>query len=267
VQKAYFVESPNVALFDSVGQTNLNFSGQYLTHFNAQYAHSLNGKAGLYAGMHLGYQGWTNDKTHLQPVNDNSFTNSFGLNGGYIWYNNSGNRYLELSAGYGFQTNTNHVRDRWLSPNGFLSGPWLDQSTDAIYHQLIIQPSVLWNKKESYIGFCFKNEFMYIPHYDYDFNVALYDDYVGYWSNSFSDQVSFSNKFTIAQQLFFIYRNNRHSLKWGFHAGAAWHALYLRKYYSFYHVNNRLYDLVPESHPAMAAVVIGLDLGFQWKKK
>lgn len=108
---------------------------------------------------------------------------------------------------------------------------------------------------------------MFIPHYDYDFNVALYDDYVGYWSSSFSDQVSFSNKFTIAQQMFFVYRNNRHKLKWGFHAGAAWHALYLRKYYSFFNINNRLWNIVPEAHPAMAAIVVGVDLGFQWKKK
>ncbi|MPM82434.1 hypothetical protein SDC9_129495 [bioreactor metagenome] len=255
VQKAYYVESPNVGAFDTTKQTNLNFSGQYFTHTNVQYSHSFNEHSGMFAGMHIGYQGWTKDN-----VNDSGLTNSFGLSAGYIWYKNIGKKYFEISTGYGFQTNTNILNDRKIQP-----GEWYSQHSNALFHRVIFQPSYVLIVNKNKIGLSLRNEFLYMPHYQYDFSVGSSEDPGYLQSNHFSDNVQFSDKFAVTHHLFFFFRNCRHKINWGFHAGVSFHSLMLKREYDFLHVGNAIKDDIPQLHPAMAAVVIGFDLGFNWK--
>lgn len=257
VQKAFYVESPNIGAFDSIQQTNINFSGQYLTHTNVQFSHSFKDHSGIFAGAHIGYQGWTKDNVH-----DTGLTNSFGLNAGYIFYQNSGRHYFELAGGYGFQTNTNLLNDRHVQ-----MGKWYGQSTDALFHRVILQPTFAWKLNGNNTGFSLRNEFLYIPHYYYGFNVGSVEEPFYMQSNHFDDEVSFNDKFAITHHLFFFFRNCRHKINWGFHAGVSFHSLMLKREYDFLHVGNAIRDDIPQLHPAMATIVFGFDLGFQWKRK
>jgi len=256
VQKAFYVESPNVALFDTTGQDNYNFSGQFLTHTNVQGSHSFNDHSGMFAGAHIGYQGWTKDNP-----NDTGCTYSVGVNAGYIWYKNIGRRYFELAAGLGVQVNTNLLNDRKVQP-----GEWFSQSTDATYRYISLQPTFAWKLKGNKTGFSLRNEFLYIPHYTYAFSVGSTEEPYYFQSNHFDDEVSFNDKFAITHHLFFFFRNCRHKINWGFHAGVSFHSLMLKREYDFLHIGNAIRDDIPQLHPAMAEVVIGFDLGFNWKK-
>lgn len=249
--KGFFVESPNVGAFDSVKVTNMNLSGQYLTHTNVQYSHSLNGHSGMFAGLHLGYQGWTKDYAA-----DSGFTNSFGFSAGYIWYKNSGQHYFECATGYGFQTNTNVLNDRKVQ-----QGEWLSQKVNSLYHSVKVQPTFAWNLNKNKVGISIRNEFMYIPHYYYMFSVGSTEDPGYQASNHFSDEIQFNDKFVISHHLFLFFRNGRHKIPWGIHAGMSFHSLMLKREYDFLHVGNAIKDDIPQIHPAMASIVIGFDLG------
>lgn len=266
VQKAFFVESPNVAAFDSVKDANMNLSGQYLTHLNFQFSRSFTPHSGLVANVLSCYQGNSGrndgyDYFYPRPKHDSY---AYAIGAGYVYYSTAKSGIFECSASYNFQKNKHRLSERGLSPIAYigLSGPWLSQDIDASFHSVIIQPSWIWVHDGIKAGFTLKNLFTYIPNYYYFFNIGVYNPDAYYLQNEFEDEVIVSNKFVINQQLFFIFRNEKRLFHWGFHVGIGWPLLFMqRKYSDLSYYDAALPDVIPINTPSMASIAIGFDLG------
>jgi len=268
VQKAYFVESPNVALFDSVGQTNLNFSGQYFSHTNIQFSQSVSAKSGFNANMQIWYPQRVAKSAGLSYVfpRDPHPSYAMGFGAGYVFYHSSKNHYFEFTSNYGFLRNRTRVAERSLSPIAVfgLGGPWLSQDVDATFHTISLQPSFFWNDNGIKTGFVFRNEVVYIPDYYYFFEVSVYNPDLYYISNTLHDEISLSNKWAMNQQLFFVFRNQRKTISWGVHTGFSWSLYAMHKQYDFTHITNELNGVAPTKTPPMAEFILGFDVGVIW---
>ncbi len=267
VQKAYFVQSPNVGAFDTAKVTNVKLSGCYFTNTELQLSHSLTNHAGVFGGALWGYQGWDDKVDSLYAFDSKpGLLGTFGLNAGGMWFTQKGHTYLELALGYGYQFNNSRMYGRYVSVVSGFSGPWLDQDVHSSFHRIIFQPSLLYLEDDHILGLVLRSEWVYCPYYYYAHNVSVYDEMLpGYYD--YEDQISFYNKNFFTLTPYFVLSVDAGKTTWNIYAGAVFSNEILRHTGSTDHVNPKTFDYIIDRHPAMASVVLGMEIGLKWKKK
>jgi len=265
VQKAYFVEPPVTATFDSIHQTKIKLSGYYLSHTNLQVMHSFSEHHGLYASGLIGYQGWAKNSGYSGFV-DKGVPNLTGsLSGGYIWYNQSPKYYIECVAGYGFQLNNARFYEKWISPTSLFGGPFFSQDVHSAFHRFSVQPFIFSNI-EKYWGLSLRAELVYCPYYYYDYEVSFYDPEHSY-SNEYSDLVTFYNKWFTDLTMVILYQNKSAKAPFGLYIGASLSSVVKSHFNDLNHYEEYLWPYVLKKHPASASIVFGCEYTLPLKLK
>ncbi|HBG70985.1 MAG: hypothetical protein A2W93_03215 [Bacteroidetes bacterium GWF2_43_63] len=268
VQKAYFVESPNVGAFDSAKVTSVDLSGNYYSNTELQYSHSFSEHIGISGGALLGYQGWTSNKSQHEFDDKPGPLGTYGLNAGLIWFRNSEPRYFELTIGYGYQYNNSRIISKWLTPAGMMMGPYLSHDVHSKFHRILIQPALLWKHNNGdKIGLVIRMELVNTPSFYYNYKLNSYYDSFNPHVQDYRDQISFYKKSFMVFSPFFFIRNSGEKFNIGMHVGLSLHTNVMSQYKIIDNLDSSLERNIIRGHPAMAAVVFGFDIGLNWKKK
>jgi len=268
VQKAYFVQSPNVGAFDTAKVTNANLSGNYFSNTEFQFAHSFSDHIGVSGGALVGYQGWTSNKHQYEFDDKPGPLGTYGLNAGLIWFRKSNSRYFELTIGYGYQYNNSRIISGWLTPFGVMSGPYYSHDVHSQFHRILIQPAFLWRHKTGdKVGFVFRMELVNSPGFYYNYKLNSYYDCMNPHVQDYRDHISFYNKSFMVFSPFFFIRNSEGKFNIGMHVGLSLHTNVMSHYTNIDNLDPSLERNIIKGHPAMAAIVFGFDVGLDWKKK
>lgn len=269
IQKAYFIESPNVGAFDSAKVTNICISGQYASSSNVQISHSFSNTLGISGSAHFGYQ-----KPVGNSIDNTDFPDkpgkpsSVGANASLIYFKKFQQKYFEISTGYGFQFNNNRKYGGWLIPVSFVGGPWLSHDVHSLYHRLSVQPAFMLFWGNHKFGIAFRTDIVYCPYYFYNYELDIYNPETSYMiSDEYSDKISFYNKFFGVVSPFILYRFSHKGIGIGMHLGFAWHSNVINHRNETQYLNPDIVNYIIDKQPTMANVVFGLDMCFSWKNK
>jgi hypothetical protein len=269
VQKAYFVEPPVTAVFDSIHQTKIKLSGYYLSHTNLQVMHSFSNHHGVFASGLIGYQGWAKNSGY-SGFADKGVPNLAGsMSSGYIWYNQSPEFYLECLAGYGFQINNARFYEKWISPTSLLGGPYFSQDVHSAFHRLSIQPSVFSGNSKRW-GFSLRAELVYCPYYYYNYAVEFYNPEETWYSpvkSDYYDRITFYGKWFSVLTPVISYRNKTGKTPYGFYFGANFTSLVKKEFNDLTNYEEYLWPYVLKKHPASASIIFGCEYTFPMKLK
>ncbi len=258
VQKAYFVEPPVNATFDSIHQTRVKFTGYFFNHTDLQIMHSFSEHHGVFATGLIGYQGWLSNNGY-SGYRDKGVPNlTGGFSGGYIWYSQRPKSYMECLAGYGFQINNARVYEKWISPFSLLGGPYFSHDVHSAFHRFSVQPGIFSNRQKQW-GFSLRAELVYCPYYYYNYEVAFYDpehdDYP--LSSDYSDRVTFYDKWFSVLTPVFTYQNRRGKTPFGFYIGANFPSIVKKEYNDLSHYQDYTWGYVLKKHPTSANIIFG----------
>lgn len=259
IQKAYFVEPPVTATFDSTRQTRIKLSGYFFNYTDFQVMHSFSEHSGAFVSGMLGYQGWllNSGYTMFRDKGTANLTTASSL--GYIWYNRKPHYYFECMSGYGFQINNARVHEKYLSPFSLIGGPYFSEDVHSAYHRFFIQPSLFTNKPLQW-GFALRTELVYCPYYYYRYIVSFYDPFDCCGNSEYEDCITFYNKWFAVITPVFKYQNRSGKSPFGFYFGVNFPTL-VKKHINVYDAYEYESDII-KKNPTSANIIFGFEYSF-----